>query len=200
MTELSFHNTPITNTAINNAPMKNDLATSGPVTSESLNQAASADRVLDIRDLRVEFDRGGEPFAAVKSLSFHVDRGATVVIVGESGSGKSVTSLAIMRLVAFGGGKIVNGKMLFRRTDGTMIDLVETPEATMRKVRGAEIGMIFQEPMTSLNPVLSVGEQITEAIILHQRKNAQQTLREALDILDKVRIPDAARVMRRYPH
>jgi len=103
-------------------------------------------------------------------------------------------------LVAFGGGKIVNGKMLFRRTDGTMIDLVETPEATMRKVRGAEIGMIFQEPMTSLNPVLSVGEQITEAIILHQRKNAQQTLREALDILDKVRIPDAARVMRRYPH
>ena len=195
MSELTSQNVPI-----NSPTMPGDAITNDPGRHGSMNAPVSTDRVLDISDLRVEFNRGGESFAAVKSLSFHVDRGATVVIVGESGSGKSVTSLAIMRLVEFGGGKIVNGKMLFRRTDGQMIDLAHTPEATMRKVRGAEIGMIFQEPMTSLNPVLSVGEQITEAIILHQRKNAQQTLREALDILDKVRIPDAARVMRRYPH
>ncbi|MGI4982684.1 MAG: ABC transporter ATP-binding protein [Janthinobacterium lividum] len=160
----------------------------------------AADNVLDVRRLSVSFARDGKTFTALDEVSLQVERGATVVLVGESGSGKSVTSLAIMRLIGFGGGRITHGAITFRRTSGERIDLARASEDTMREIRGAEIGMIFQEPMTSLNPVLSVGEQIIEAIRLHQRKDAAAALREARMLLERVRIPDAARVLRRYPH
>ncbi|KRC76116.1 ABC transporter ATP-binding protein [Achromobacter sp. Root83] len=157
-------------------------------------------RVLEIEDLSVAFGRGDGAFRAVKSLSLHVDRGETLAIVGESGSGKSVTSLAVMRLVEFGGGRIESGRMTFHRGPGQLVDLVAASEDSMRAMRGNDLGMIFQEPMTSLNPVFTVGSQIVEAIRLHQPGDARTAAAAARRILDQVRIPDAAAIMGRYPH
>jgi peptide/nickel transport system ATP-binding protein/glutathione transport system ATP-binding protein len=164
------------------------------------NGLTSQRRVLDIRNLSVSFGRGANAVHAVKGLSLHVDRGETLAIVGESGSGKSVTSLSIMRLVEFGGGRIHQGEMLFHRADGTQIDLRAAPEETMRSMRGADLGMIFQEPMTSLNPVFTVGSQIIEAIQLHQDLNHEQAVAAAKRILDQVRISDSSAILGRYPH
>ena len=157
-------------------------------------------RVLEIEDLSVAFGRGDNTFRAVKSLSLHVDRGETLAIVGESGSGKSVTSLAVMRLVEFGGGRIESGRMTFHRGNGQSVDLVAASEDSMRAMRGNDLGMIFQEPMTSLNPVFTVGAQIVEAIRLHQPGDARSAAAAARRVLDQVRIPDAVAVMGRYPH
>jgi ABC-type glutathione transport system ATPase component len=157
-------------------------------------------RILDIKDLTVSFSRGLSVFQAVRSLSLHVDRGETLAIVGESGSGKSVTSLAIMRLVEFGAGRIDSGSILFKGSGTQTIDLRMQTEDAMRKLRGAEIGMIFQEPMTSLNPVFTVGSQILEAILLHQDLDHRQATAATLRILDQVRIPDSRAIMGRYPH
>lgn len=167
-----------------------------------MNAASSSNdrRVLDVADLSVAFGYGAEAFQAVKSLNLHVDRGETLAIVGESGSGKSVTSLTIMRLVEFGGGRITHGSMKFHRTGAAPIDLVSAPEGMMRAMRGADMGMIFQEPMTSLNPVFTIGSQITEAILLHQHCDNQTAATAARRILDQVRIPDSAAIMQRYPH
>ncbi len=164
------------------------------------NRLTSQRRVLDIRNLSVSFGRGPTAVHAVKGLSLHVDRGETLAIVGESGSGKSVTSLAIMRLVEFGGGHIHQGEMLFHRADGTHIDLRAASEEVMRSMRGADLGMIFQEPMTSLNPVFTVGSQIIEAIQLHQDVNHEQAVAAAKRILDQVRISDSSAILGRYPH
>jgi ABC-type glutathione transport system ATPase component len=150
--------------------------------------------------LSVSFGQGANAVHAVKRLSLHVDRGETLAIVGESGSGKSVTSLAIMRLVEFGGGQIHQGEMLFHRADGTHIDLRAASEEVMRSMRGADLGMIFQEPMTSLNPVFTVGSQIIEAIQLHQDVNHEQAVAAAKRILDQVRISDSSAILGRYPH
>ncbi|QVQ24390.1 dipeptide ABC transporter ATP-binding protein [Achromobacter deleyi] len=157
-------------------------------------------RVLEIEDLSIAFGRGDGTFRAVKSLSLHVDRGETLAIVGESGSGKSVTSLAVMRLVEFGGGRIEGGRMTFHRGPGQSVDLVAASEDSMRAMRGNDLGMIFQEPMTSLNPVFTVGSQIVEAIRLHQPGDARSAAAAARRVLDQVRIPDAAAIMGRYPH
>ncbi|MBR8088134.1 dipeptide ABC transporter ATP-binding protein [Burkholderia cenocepacia] len=157
-------------------------------------------RVVAVDDLSVTFRREGATFDAVRNVSFHVDRGETLAIVGESGSGKSVTSLALMRLVEHGGGEITSGRIAFRRRGGTLVDLARAGAATMRGIRGADIAMIFQEPMTSLNPVFTVGDQISEAIALHQSKGAAEARAEALRLLDLVRIPEARRVFARYPH
>jgi len=164
------------------------------------NGLTSQRRVLDIRNLSVSFGQGTNAVHAVKGLSLHVDRGETLAIVGESGSGKSVTSLAIMRLVEFGGGQIHQGEMLFHRADGTQIDLRAASEEVMRSMRGADLGMIFQEPMTSLNPVFTVGSQIIEAIQLHQDLNHEQAVAAAKRILDQVRISDSSAILGRYPH
>jgi ABC-type glutathione transport system ATPase component len=164
------------------------------------NGLRSQRRVLDIQNLSVSFGRGANAVHAVKGLSLHVDRGETLAIVGESGSGKSVTSLSIMRLVEFGGGQIHQGEMLFHRGDGTQIDLRAAPEDVMRSMRGADLGMIFQEPMTSLNPVFTVGSQIIEAIQLHQDLDHQQAVAAAKRILDQVRISDSSAILGRYPH
>ncbi|WP_333990441.1 dipeptide ABC transporter ATP-binding protein [Burkholderia orbicola] len=157
-------------------------------------------RVVAVDDLSVTFRREGATFDAVRNVSFHVDRGETLAIVGESGSGKSVTSLALMRLVEHGGGEITSGRIAFRRRGGALVDLALASAATMRGIRGADIAMIFQEPMTSLNPVFTVGDQISEAIALHQSKGAAEARAEALRLLDLVRIPEARRVFARYPH
>ncbi|WP_322088834.1 dipeptide ABC transporter ATP-binding protein [Burkholderia sp. BCC1999] len=157
-------------------------------------------RVVAVDDLSVTFRREGVTFDAVRNVSFHVDRGETLAIVGESGSGKSVTSLALMRLVEHGGGAITGGRIAFRRRGGALVDLAQASAATMRGIRGADIAMIFQEPMTSLNPVFTVGDQISEAIALHQSKGAAEASAEALRLLDLVRIPEARRVFARYPH
>ncbi|HCW50585.1 MAG TPA: hypothetical protein DGR79_00725 [Clostridiales bacterium] len=157
-------------------------------------------RVVQVQDLSVRFATSERVVDAVRNLSFHVDRGETLAVVGESGSGKSVTSLALMRLVEHGGGKIVAGHMHLRRRNGQMLDLVNASQAAMRGVRGADIAMIFQEPMTSLNPVFTVGEQIAESIRLHQGKSASEAKAEVLRMLELVRIPEARRVLERYPH
>jgi glutathione transport system ATP-binding protein len=157
-------------------------------------------RIVQVQDLSVRFATSERVVDAVRNLSFHVDRGETLAVVGESGSGKSVTSLALMRLVEHGGGKIVGGQMHLRRRNGEVLDLANASSAAMRGVRGADIAMIFQEPMTSLNPVFTVGEQIAESIRLHQGKTHSQAKAEALRMLELVRIPEARNVLGRYPH
>ncbi|MGP1615289.1 MAG: ATP-binding cassette domain-containing protein, partial [Pollutimonas bauzanensis] len=158
------------------------------------------DRVLQVENLSVQFKGAERSIDAVKNLSFHVDRGETLAIVGESGSGKSVTSLALMRLVEYGGGRIIGGRVLFRRRNRQMVDMAAASGKTLRSLRGADMAMIFQEPMTSLNPIFPVGEQIAESIRLHQGLGRGQALARALQMLDQVRIPDARNVLGRYPH
>ncbi|WP_244816977.1 dipeptide ABC transporter ATP-binding protein [Caballeronia sp. Lep1P3] len=162
--------------------------------------ALPGSRVIDVRDLSVAFRSRSRVVEAVRGISFSVDRGETLAIVGESGSGKSVTSLALMRLVEHGGGVISSGSIAFRRRNGQVLDLARASSATMRGVRGADIAMIFQEPMTSLNPVFTVGDQIAEAIALHQGKSHSEARSLALHLLDLVRIPESRRVFGRYPH
>ncbi|CAG9182406.1 Glutathione import ATP-binding protein GsiA [Cupriavidus laharis] len=157
-------------------------------------------RVVSVDGLTVRFASSERTVEAVRNLSFHVDRGETLAVVGESGSGKSVTSLALMRLVEHGGGKIVSGSMALRRRGDEVINLARADNATLRSVRGADVAMIFQEPMTSLNPVFPVGEQIAESIRLHQGKSRAAARAEALRMLELVRIPEAKRVLDRFPH
>ncbi|MDD5333161.1 MAG: dipeptide ABC transporter ATP-binding protein [Rhodoferax sp.] len=157
-------------------------------------------RVLAATDLSVRFTTSERTVDAVRQLSFHVDRGETLAIVGESGSGKSVTALALMRLVEHGGGRIVDGRLLFRRRNGQLLDLTQARDQTMRSIRGADIAMIFQEPMTSLNPVFTAGDQIAESIREHQGKSAAAARAEALRMLELVRIPEARNVLGSYPH
>ena len=157
-------------------------------------------RVVEVRNLSVYFEQQGQRTDAVRNLTFSVDRGETLAIVGESGSGKSVTSLALMRLVEHAGGVIHQGDMLFRRRDGQVLDLRGARQRAMRTLRGADLAMIFQEPMTSLNPVFPVGEQIAESIRLHQGMDRCAARAETLRMLDLVRIPEARNVLDRYPH
>ena len=156
--------------------------------------------ILEVDGLTVRFKTEAGPVDVVRAVSFKVAAGETLAIVGESGSGKSVSSLAIMRLVEQGGGQIVAGAIKFCPRGGSMLDLAQADEARMRKIRGADIAMIFQEPMTSLNPVFTVGEQIAESIRIHQRKNQAAALAEALRLLEMVRIPAARQVIGRHPH
>ncbi|CAB3881461.1 Glutathione import ATP-binding protein GsiA [Achromobacter pulmonis] len=157
-------------------------------------------RVVQVNDLTVRFKTPERVVEAVRNVSFHVDRGETLAIVGESGSGKSVTSLALMRLVEYGGGRIVNGGMQLRRRNGEVLDLVNAPDSTLQRVRGADVAMIFQEPMTSLNPSFTAGSQIAEALQLHQGLDASAARAETLRMLERVRIPEARAILDRYPH
>ena len=158
------------------------------------------DSVLAIRNLSVSFSQQGQITQAVRQLSLDVRRGETLALVGESGSGKSVTALALMRLIEQSGGRLDSGELWLRRRDNVLVDLAQLPQAQLRTIRGADMAMIFQEPMTSLNPVFSVGVQIAESVRLHQGKSQQQALAEARRMLDLVRIPEAQNIMTRYPH
>ncbi|WP_313679955.1 dipeptide ABC transporter ATP-binding protein [Pantoea vagans] len=157
------------------------------------------DQVLAVRDLSVRFQHEATVTDAVRHLSLDLFRGETLALVGESGSGKSVTSLALMRLIEQAGGR-VSGEVQLRRRNGEVLDLMRASKSQMRRVRGADMAMIFQEPMTSLNPVFSVGEQIAESIRLHQGLSHAGALAEARRMLDLVRIPDAHNVLSRFPH
>ncbi|WP_086078129.1 dipeptide ABC transporter ATP-binding protein [Bordetella genomosp. 13] len=157
-------------------------------------------RVVQVDGLTVRFNTPSRVVEAVRDVSFHVDRGETLAIVGESGSGKSVTSLSLMRLVEYGGGRIASGSMQLRRRNGEAFDLARADESALQRVRGADVAMIFQEPMTSLNPSFTAGAQIAEALQLHQGLDAAGARAEALRMLERVRIPEARAILDRYPH
>ncbi|MNB63804.1 Glutathione import ATP-binding protein GsiA [compost metagenome] len=156
--------------------------------------------VLAVHNLNIAFQEERRPVPAVKQLSFSLKRGETLAIVGESGSGKSVTALSLMCLLEQAGGIIECDSLLLRRRNQQVIDLTELSQSQMQSVRGADMAMIFQEPMTSLNPVFPVGEQIAESIRLHQGLNREQALAEAKRMLELVRIPEAQTILGRYPH
>jgi oligopeptide/dipeptide ABC transporter ATP-binding protein len=156
--------------------------------------------LLDVRDLRVEFSTDAGVLPAVDGLSFAIGPGETLVIVGESGSGKSVTSLAIMGLVPSPPGRIAEGKMLFRTRDGQVRDLAQARAAEMQRLRGAEIAMIFQEPMSALNPVYTIGEQISEVLALHEHLGKRAARARAIEMLTLLGIPEPARRFDAYPH
>lgn len=156
--------------------------------------------VLAVEKLNIAFVQDQQKVAAVRDLSFRLRRGETLAIVGESGSGKSVTALALMHLLEQAGGEVHCQQMLLRRRNRQVVELREQSARQMQHVRGADIAMIFQEPMTSLNPVFTVGEQIAESIRLHQNASREEALAEAKRMLDQVRIPEAQTVLSRYPH
>ena len=157
--------------------------------------AAKIDRILDIADLRTWFFTRDGVVRAVDGVSLHVFPGETLAIVGESGCGKSVTALSVLRLIPSPPGRIVSGNIRFAGRD-----LLGLGEAEMREVRGNEISMIFQEPMTSLNPVLTIGRQIAETLTLHQGLDHKAALAKAADMLRLVHIPEAERRIGEYPH
>ncbi len=151
--------------------------------------------LLDVRNLQTNFLTRGGVVRAVDGVSWDVAEGETVALVGESGCGKSVTALSIMRLVAPPAGRIVGGQVLFKGRD-----LLTLGEEAMRRVRGREIGMVFQEPMTSLNPVLTIGRQVTEGLEIHLGLSAADARRRAEELLVMVGISDPARRLKQYPH
>ncbi|MFW0765363.1 glutathione ABC transporter ATP-binding protein GsiA [Trabulsiella odontotermitis] len=156
--------------------------------------------VLVVKNLNVAFSHEQQSVPAVCDLSFKLRRGETLAIVGESGSGKSVTALSLLRLIEQAGGEMRSERLLLRRRNQQVIELGEQSAAQMRRVRGADIAMIFQEPMTSLNPVFTIGEQIAESIRLHQGLSRDKAIAEARKMLDRVRIPEAQSMLSRYPH
>ncbi|KMK67844.1 ABC transporter ATP-binding protein [Puniceibacterium sp. IMCC21224] len=156
--------------------------------------------ITRIENLRVVFETKDGPVVGVEDVSFEIGPGETVCVVGESGSGKSVSSLSLMRLIEYGGGEIAGGRLLFDRKDGGEIDLAQTDQDLMRTIRGNEIGMIFQEPMTALNPVFTVGRQLTEGLRVHRGMDKAQAVARALELLREVRIPEPERRLKQYPH
>jgi oligopeptide/dipeptide ABC transporter ATP-binding protein len=151
--------------------------------------------LLDVRGLRTHFHTSAGVIRAVDGVSWDVRRGETVALVGESGCGKSVSALSVMRLVARPAGRIVAGEIIFKGRD-----LLALSEDEMRHVRGREIGMIFQEPMTSLNPVLTIGRQLTEPLEIHLGMSRAESQARAVELLSLVGIPDGARRLRQFPH
>ena len=158
------------------------------------------DVVLSVEDLRTHFETEAGVVRSVDGVSFTVRRGETLAVVGESGSGKSVTSLSIMGLIPSPPGRIVGGRVLFQGKGGNVVELTAMDERALRDVRGNDISMIFQEPMTSLNPVFTVGDQIAEAIRLHRGKTRSEAKTLAAEMLDRVGIADPDRRVSDYPH
>ena len=156
--------------------------------------------LLEVKNLVTEFNTEEGSVQAVKGISFTLYRGETVGIVGESGSGKSVTSLSIMRLIPSPPGKITSGEVIYHTKDGQQIDLLKISEDEMRKFRGNDISMIFQEPMTSLNPVFTCGDQVMEAILLHQNVDKVRAKEITIEMFEKVQLPTPERMFDAYPH
>jgi oligopeptide transport system ATP-binding protein len=153
------------------------------------------DRVLDVKNLSVSFDTYAGEVQAVRGVSFHVDRGEAVAIVGESGCGKSVTAQSIMQLIPMPPGRIKGGEVLFNGKD-----LTKFSDKGMESIRGSEIGMIFQDPMTSLNPTMTIGKQITEGLMKHQNMKKAEAVDKAVEMLQTVGIPNPETRIRQYPH
>jgi peptide/nickel transport system ATP-binding protein len=163
--------------------------------TEAKTETLANETILDVKNLQTVFFTNSGLFKAVDDLSFHVRRGETLAIVGESGCGKSVSALSIMRLVPDPPGRIVGGSVTLEGTD-----LLSLDEAGMRKIRGDRISMIFQEPKTSLNPVMQIGDQITEVVRLHREMTAKEAWKQAVEMLRLVRIPEPERRAQEYPH
>ena len=159
-----------------------------------------AELLLEVKNLITEFKTENGIMRAVDEVSFQVNRGEVVGIVGESGSGKSVTSLSIMRLIPNPPGKIISGQINYYRENNKPIDLVQLTDNEMRAYRGNEISMIFQEPMTSLNPVFTCGNQVMEAILLHQKVSKKEAEEKTLELFKKVKLPNPERILQAYPH
>ena len=156
--------------------------------------------LLEFKNLVTEFHTEGTTVKAVNDVSFTLNRGETIGIVGESGSGKSVTSLSAMRLIPSPPGIISGGEIIFHKKDGATTNLLAISEEEMRKFRGNEIAMIFQEPMTSLNPVFTCGDQVMEAIVLHQKLNKKAAKALTISLFEEVQLPDPERIFSTYPH
>ncbi|MBO98030.1 MAG: ABC transporter ATP-binding protein, partial [Flavobacteriales bacterium] len=156
-------------------------------------------KLLEFQNLVTEFQTEGTVVKAVNDVSFTLNKGETIGIVGESGSGKSVTSLSAMRLIPSPPGKISNGNIIYHDGD-SKINLLNISEQKMRSYRGNDIAMIFQEPMTSLNPVFTCGDQVTEAIILHQNLDKKEAKKLAISLFKEVELPDPERIFSTYPH
>ena len=176
--------------------MDTPIATLSPAPAQDRSGAP----VLSVRNLRTLFPTVDGDVLAIDDVSFDIRAGETVAVVGESGSGKSVTAKSILRLTDYQGGEVRSGAMLYAPQDGGAIDLARMQPAELRSIRGNAISMIFQEPLTSLNPVIRIGDQIAEAIMLHQGRSRRQAAAQALEQLQLVRIPDAARRLKQYPH
>jgi peptide/nickel transport system ATP-binding protein len=158
-------------------------------------------KILSVKDLRIQFSSDEGVTEAVKGISFDLHRGETLGIVGESGSGKSVTSLSIMRLIPEPPGKILSGSILYYPTaEGEPIDILSLSEKELQRLRGNDISMIFQEPMTSLNPVMRCGAQVDEAILWHKKTTSQEAKNQTLTLFEKVKLPDPERAYNAYPH
>jgi len=156
--------------------------------------------ILEVRQLETQFKSGGKIVKAVDDVSFHVRKGQVVGIVGESGSGKSVTSLSVMRLIPNPPGKITSGEIWFKRKTGDKVNLLELSDKQMRSIRGNEIAMIFQEPMTSLNPVFTCGNQVMEALQLHLKLTEKQARQRTIELFNEVQLPNPEQVLKTYPH
>ena len=158
-----------------------------------------SERILEVNNLEVCFTSDEEALTAVKNISFHLNKGETLGIVGESGSGKSVTSLSIMRLIQQPG-FIKNGELLFRNKQQNELNLLQLTEKQLQQIRGNEIAMIFQEPMTSLNPVYTCGAQVMEAIRLHKKISRSEAKQQVIALFEKVLLPQPERMFNSYPH
>ena len=156
--------------------------------------------IVDIENLRVHFPVNKELVKAVEGVSFSINHGETLAVVGESGSGKSVTAMSILRLNDMAGVEMSTGSIKLRLKNNEVVDMFETSEKDLVNIRGNHVSMIFQEPMTCLNPVLTVGLQISEAIMIHQGLNEEKARDKTLEMLNLVRIPDPKKVINSYPH
>ena len=156
--------------------------------------------IIKIENLCVQFALQTNVVEAVKGVSFSIKDKETLALVGESGSGKSVTAMSILRLNEYSGGTYSSGTIKFKNKNGNIIDILSLDKQELRKVRGNEIAMIFQEPMSSLNPVLTIGLQIIESIILHQNVDYTKGKEIAVNLLNLVRIPEPAKQLNQYPH
>lgn len=156
--------------------------------------------LLEVKNLVTQFRTERELMKAVNDISFTLHAGETIGIVGESGSGKSVTSLSVMQLIPNPPGKITGGQIIYHSKNGSSVDLVKADEETMRKHRGNDIAMIFQEPMTSLNPVIKCGEQVMEAILLHQKISKKEAREKTIELFKEVQLPTPEAMLDRYPH
>ena len=165
-----------------------------------MNASLKKSPILDVNSLKVNFQTKTGKVTGVKDLSFSIFPGETVCLVGESGSGKSVSSLSIMRLVEFGGGRIDSGSIMFSSNSQAKKDLIDYNQKDMREIRGNEIGMVFQEPMTALNPVFTIKRQLSEGLRIHKKLNKKEAQSEALNLLRSVRIPEPERRLNQYPH
>ena len=153
------------------------------------------EKILEVKNLSVSFNTYAGEVKALRDISFHVDRGETLAIVGESGSGKSVTVQTVMKLIPMPPGEIKGGEILFQGED-----LIKVSDERMRELRGGKIGMVFQDPMTSLNPTIKVGNQIMEGILIHKKVTKEEAKKQAIEMLRKVGIPKPEERFNQYPH